>query len=476
MESSTDGSFMDLPLRARIISFSFADALGVLRAESGEELRFGASACIGFDPEAGRECWVVAVEDDPATGEPRARVVNLSGRKEPDRLTQATQRRRQEMEQRELERVLLRELGLDGLRLTPDVAATLGPERRRIAASRIIELKRRSHLFAPLFAILAELEPELFHPYLCDLDPGQELESLAFVRAPAKVLLRHIDLLRGDTPPQLVEKEGPPVSPFSDRARRELVAANPEAAALRALLRARSGPASSAVELYLERVRGRDEGACERLLSEAGFALNRHGRLVAVCAERCLELRPVSSPPRPGPYGRRRPVNALWAGEAGFSCSGCGGPLLSVLRLDAALLPGMLFPGETLHLAACPRARGPQFTRFDREGGLSPLEGFPVVPHEARPHRTDPTDVASFPALSVSSLVAVEWGRLTRMGGMPTWLDAPTLLRCPVCTEPMSYVGQVEDRERRLWRGGLLYAFRCQSCQVQAAVIQERSG
>jgi hypothetical protein len=60
---------LDAPLEAIVTSFSQADRIGRLRVEqSGEELKFGASACRDFEPTVGERVFVTAVGAHPLGG------------------------------------------------------------------------------------------------------------------------------------------------------------------------------------------------------------------------------------------------------------------------------------------------------------------------------------------------------------------------------------------------------------------------
>ena len=59
---------LEVPWRATITTFSEADQVGRLRVASGEDLRFGRSACQGFIPVVGMEVFVTVVGDHPLGG------------------------------------------------------------------------------------------------------------------------------------------------------------------------------------------------------------------------------------------------------------------------------------------------------------------------------------------------------------------------------------------------------------------------
>jgi hypothetical protein len=79
---------IELPARGTITSWLPEDSIGRIRLASGEELRFGHSACVGLRPSVGAEVWVVEVAPHPLGGL-RAKVLNSTGAATPDRATAA---------------------------------------------------------------------------------------------------------------------------------------------------------------------------------------------------------------------------------------------------------------------------------------------------------------------------------------------------------------------------------------------------
>jgi len=77
-----------LPIRGTITSWQPDDSIGRIKLTSGEEIRFGHSACVGLRPSVGAEVWVVEVAPHPLGGL-RAKVLNSTGQATPDRATAA---------------------------------------------------------------------------------------------------------------------------------------------------------------------------------------------------------------------------------------------------------------------------------------------------------------------------------------------------------------------------------------------------
>lgn len=78
----------EVPVRGTITSWQPDDSIGRIRLETGEEIRFGHSACVGLHPALGAEVWVVELAPHPLGGL-RAKVLNATGDATPDRATAA---------------------------------------------------------------------------------------------------------------------------------------------------------------------------------------------------------------------------------------------------------------------------------------------------------------------------------------------------------------------------------------------------
>ncbi len=86
MASSPTNS--EFPAKGTITSWIPDDSIGRIRLSTGEEIRFGHSACVGLRPSVGAEVWVVEVAPHPLGGL-RAKVLNSTGAATPDRATAA---------------------------------------------------------------------------------------------------------------------------------------------------------------------------------------------------------------------------------------------------------------------------------------------------------------------------------------------------------------------------------------------------
>ncbi|MBX3234197.1 MAG: hypothetical protein KIT84_40290 [Labilithrix sp.] len=81
-------SSSELPIRGTITSWQPDDSIGRIKLASGEEVRFGHSACVNIRPAVGAEVWVVELAPHPLGGR-RAKVVSSTGAVTSDRATDA---------------------------------------------------------------------------------------------------------------------------------------------------------------------------------------------------------------------------------------------------------------------------------------------------------------------------------------------------------------------------------------------------
>lgn len=164
-------------------------------------------------------------------------------------------------------------------------------------------------------------------------------------------------------------------------------------------------------------------------------------------------------------------------------CGGCHSPLQRLLQTDAAALqPGA--EGEItlgLCLDCCGWEAPPvRFYRHDADGLPS------CHPSQHREVPGMPTDSGDLMQAEVG-LVALEsdrwqqqdWGQsnhrqnLSRVGGMPSWVQSAQYPACIDCGEQMPFVMQLDStlpttaEGALLWgSGGMLYTFWCATCRV----------
>ena len=121
----------EFPIRGTITSWQPDDSIGRIKLDSGEEVRFGHSACVGMRPALGQEVWVVELATHPLGGR-RAKVVNATGAPSSDRATDARKVDEQRAQMRtaiEAEITKMkreRDLELAALRTPWEVAADIG--------------------------------------------------------------------------------------------------------------------------------------------------------------------------------------------------------------------------------------------------------------------------------------------------------------------------------------------------------------
>ncbi|MFD9004060.1 DUF1963 domain-containing protein [Streptomyces sp. NPDC059582] len=197
-----------------------------------------------------------------------------------------------------------------------------------------------------------------------------------------------------------------------------------------------------------------------------------------------------------GPVDERAPVTRTGGVPlvpAGFSwplCAACSGPMQFLAQLwgtdPGGREAGPALPTEgVLSVFMCqndpglcdewdPSAGGNLALLFPRAGLTAapvPTEGETLLPETCGIDRTA-IDMASYH--EARSHWAQAHGRpledvLGRLGGVPSWLQHDETPACPTCTQPMSFVAQLEEgRDHRtainFGGGGCGYAFACAPC------------
>ncbi|MBA2545201.1 MAG: hypothetical protein H0V17_36500, partial [Deltaproteobacteria bacterium] len=61
-------------------------------------------------------------------------------------------------------------------------------------------------------------------------------------------------------------------------------------------------------------------------------------------------------------------------------------------------------------------------------------------------------------------------GSYNRVGGVPSWIQPPRVIRCPQCDDVMMFIAQASDLPGE-W-AEFLFAFECRRCQVVATTLE----
>ncbi|HEX7843123.1 MAG TPA: hypothetical protein VF469_36875 [Kofleriaceae bacterium] len=449
------------------MSFDRGDGTGELATDDGVSVRFGASACKGFFPAPGMAVWLIAVVPHPRGTGYRASVVNTTGVIERTNLDDAREATQRAAERREREVQLLQRHSLDPERGPHwETLVSLPQERRAALAADLMELKRTSHLFERLFEDLVTLAPELFHPWLTDLDWRGEPESLAWVRAPWTNVTFAPQILEAGTAVGALRDPVPvgTVGPGLELARRDRAPSNEVGAA--ALVLARSGcpEAIAALERWLRSGCVQPEEV-EDLFAAAGAGWSFHrGALRQLWGHRpAYRVRTTAD----GPV--RQFVTTK------MQCARCGAPLIELFQgAPRELVPFPLFTclGCSMSVDSYvvevnandePKQRWSEWFKRRKEPSLHSMPA--------------PAAVALEPAL-----LAVPWDaggdQLNRLGGAPSWnpVKGPLYggLSCPRCKVPMEFLAQFpdpEDSDSSL--PDMYYVAGCVSCRVASTAYQK---
>lgn len=467
---------MQLPIKARITEFKAVDGVGTVETSDGQKLRFGASACIGFLPAEGLQCFVIATKPDPLRkGATRAAVLNLTGAAQADRLTQAQDANKRSAEFEAKEQALLARFGFgDDDEVTHHRLMTLNPEQQDELAAALMEMKRAGHFFDDLFTKLVETEPGVFDRYLDELDPKREPESIAFTFAPAERLGRFIALLDAATEgPKAVQLQVGHVAPALEAHRDSRAAANDVAGAVIALARSGTPLAREALARWARKATAEDANEVNPILLTFGRSVRETGALVTL-------VTPVAQAIVPVPRGTAG-VGTMWR-PLSERCVACKSPLLEVARVPADELMQTMTETTEIRVVTCrrcvPFAVSPFFVEFGENDGVShALDEVPAdfePPMEPQALAVGVTAVQLVPAPMTMSYFHAETSRLNRVGGVASWVQGPELPFCPICQGPMRFVAQFADPPGTEWSGdlGMLYAFWCAADRVGATITQ----
>lgn len=467
---------MQLPIKGRITEFKPVDSVGTVETTDGQALRFGASACLGFVPAAGVECFIVATKPDPLRkGALRAAVMNLTGAQQADRLTQAHDNNRRAAEFGQKREALLQRFGFkDESEATHHRLMELSTEQQQALADGLMALKREGHLFDEVFTRLVEAEPSAFEKHLDELDPKREPESVAFTFAPAEKLKRFITLLDSTTePPAAVQLQVGHLAPALEAHRDSRAAANDVAGAVIALARSGTPPAREALARWATKATAEDADQVNPILLTFGRSVRETGALVTVVSPVAQAI--IAMPPGGIADGTMwRPLSER--------CVACRTPLLEVARVRMDELMQTMVDTEEVRVVTCrrcvPFAVSPFFVEYaDAETVTHLLDEVPAdfePPMEPQPLAVGVTAVSLIPAPMTMSYPHAEEARLNRVGGVASWVQGPELPFCPICQGPMKFVAQFADPPGTEWSGdtGMLYAFWCGADRTGATITQ----
>jgi hypothetical protein len=449
------------PCRATVRSLASMEHTGEVLTEDGVHVRFGLSACKGFQPQVGMKVWLIALGPYPLGGY-KATVINTTGKIEDTALADAKEANRRKAEQERREHALLRQYGLEpnGRSHWPRLVE-LPPARRRALAADLVQLKRESHLFDELFEELVTVEPELFHPSLAVLDWRTEPESLAWTRAPygdvtfAVALLANTNAvaLRNDVPVGTI-------GPGYELARRARAPANDLAAAALTLARSGCPEAISALAQWIKESQISSDHVND-LLTPTGWQVHEGALRQQWGHRRAFHAKAVAD----GPGG-------LFVASK-IACPTCATPLLRLFEgAPEAVVPFPLFT-----CADCAwRTRSPYCVKLGPHDEPVPIMlaepsgDRAALEREALPV---PLTVVFEPAPR-----AVPHGNdviqhMARVGGEPSWIAIRGPLtagpHCPTCSVPAEFLAQFADPRQD---GDMFYVFGCTSCRVAMTLFE----
>ncbi len=469
---------MEFPVEATITELNLEYGNGVATTADGVKFRFTHHACKDFRPGEGTKCFVI-VGYGPTPDEPEVRyaaILSTSANYFAEEQARITERHRLAAERAEKESQLLSRFGLPSIQeVTRQVLLSRSGEERVELARALMELKRQEHLFDELFTRLVEADPAAFHPFLGELDWGDEPESLAFIGAPAEAVERFIPVLeRADEVPQVARL---PVGYEADeleanRACRS--AGNDAGAAMMALARSGGAAARQALARWAQGASADAREEANWLLNVCGMWLSPEGQLEPLFSREGWTLEPT-----PEATG-----HTMWH-QAQGECAACKSPLLEVARIavEEGTALRQLVQVAQLRIVTCRRcirhSLSPLFFAFAGDGTVTHLfreleDDFEPPPPPKKPLAAAPTNVKLRPGALVMSYYQRDPEAMNRVGGLPTWVQTPRPVPCPKCARPMRFVAQFDDPPGDIWTGspGVLLAFFCPADRVGATTTQ----
>jgi hypothetical protein len=210
---------------------------------------------------------------------------------------------------------------------------------------------------------------------------------------------------------------------------------------------------------------------------EAGWFLTKARQRQNVYSNECYEL--IESPSGAA-SNEDEPVQVITPHPG--KCGWCGRQLVCLFdfNLSDSRLNFLGLSGLRLRIAMCERCTcfAPIFTEFDTQGNLrwssenQPLsfngnedDGWTLPQQQlvlGNPRRT-PFEAHPF---------VLEEGA-SQIGGYPSWLQDAEYPKCPKCSQPMLFVGQVQTSDLGEPAEGVTYAFLCSDCGIAASNYQQ---
>jgi hypothetical protein len=384
-----------------------------------------------------------------------------------ERQKEHEERMRRAMQEAEL----LRRFGFEfELAVTHARLAALTPERRREIAQALIELMRDGHAYVALFTRLIEVDPRAFDPYLGELDGGLMPESYAFHRAPGEAIARFVALLDSTTEvPKRVQLGVGFEGQDYDVNRFQQSSANDAGSALMALARSRAPEAQEAIRRWMAKADAEARADAELTLHAAGYAYSDERGVEPLFVEAAWVMEPAPS--------ADDAELVQWQPREG-TCGICGEQLRDVIsaakapkRVELEALAG----AGGAHLPTCarclPYAWGGYYVKLSKDGARSLMPPVQEGPPPEPRRRPETKNVVLRPAPLRMSYYQAETSALDRVGGEPTWVQAPVPVKCPECQRLMSFVAQVADP---YGTPAVLLGFRCERDEVIATLVQRR--
>ncbi len=164
------------------------------------------------------------------------------------------------------------------------------------------------------------------------------------------------------------------------------------------------------------------------------------------------------------------------------SCRWCGRRLVVLVELSRECLSLVGVDGGQLRIATCDvcTCYGPVFTKVDWQGGATwhARNARPeYLPEDSSDWDRMPVDPLALGRRPRHFLESADWllpgVSYSQIGGLPTWIQDAEYPRCPECSRPMFFLGQLSNEDFIEHAEGTYYLFLCTPCGVAATGYQQ---
>lgn len=165
-------------------------------------------------------------------------------------------------------------------------------------------------------------------------------------------------------------------------------------------------------------------------------------------------------------------------------CPCCGKPLFSLFRLNTtnlAMLNLKKYKPNKLNISTCIYCTcyDPIYTDIDLNGNTSWSKINTISDPLYIPECEEDEDynnnyyVDTNPKCSTYASNQFLKMKLTKIGGMPAWIQDADYPTCPKCNNTMKFIGQISMEDFEEYGEGIYYGFLCEDCNIASTTYQQ---